>query len=218
MKSNRSGGLCTVAFAVLTIAALFTQAPPGGTYSAKDVAQFTSSSHRPLVFLAIYLSAAAALALMGLVAHLHARLAGPTRKLLVLGAGGTAAVSLPIGTAIAGAVPIALMVGGGKPIDPRITYMMVEAGAVLMLGLAMTMLGVMLFAAATAMPGWTKPATYVGAVAAILSFAWFPLFLVALWGIVVGVAVALTPDTAPPDHEIPAQARTADQASAVSAR
>jgi hypothetical protein len=207
MTSNRAGGLCAAAFAVLTIAAVFVEAPPGGTYSASDVAHFTAKSHRPLVFLALYLSAAAALALLGLVAHMHARATGATRKLLVLGTGGIAAVSIPIGVGIAGGVPIALMVGGGKAIDPRVTYMIVESGAVLLLGLAMTMLGVMLVAAARDMPGWTKAATYVGGVAGLLSFAWFPLFLVALWGIVVGIALAFTPDPAATNLQIPAQAR-----------
>ena len=212
MISNRSGGLCAAAFAVLTMAALFTQAPPGGTYSARDVSHFTSSGHRPLVFAAIYLSGAASLALLGLVAYLHARIVGPVRKLLVLGTGIIAAVSMPIGTGIAGGVPIALMVGGGKPIDPRLTYMMVEAGAVVLLGVAMTMVGVMLFAAAPAMPGWTKAAPYVAGVAGVLSFAWFPFFLVALWGVVVGASLAMKADDSADHAQAPAQNRAASAA------
>lgn len=207
MVRSRSAGISAIAFSLLFVAALMLVSPPGGQYSASDVRRFTASGHRPLVLVGVYAAIGASIALLSLVLQLRRSVAPGWRELLVLGGGGLSVVALPIGFAVSSAVPVGLMIGGGEAIDPRVTYMFSQAGMAVVFGVALTCIGLALVAVADALPGWLRAATYVGGVAGLLAFAWFPTALLLLWGLVAGVAlVRLAPER---DAAVPAQARSA---------
>jgi hypothetical protein len=211
MVRTRSAGISAIAFSVLTLAAFLLVAPPGGSYSARDVASFTSSGHRPVVVAGLYVGIAAAVALLGVVLHLRRVVAPGVREVLVLAGGGVAVVALPIGLAVSSAVPVGLMIGGGQAIDPRVTYMFSQAGMAVVFGVAFTGTGLALAAAAGSLSGWLRVATYVGAVGGLASLAFFPSLLLLLWGLVAGVALLrAAPGTEPADASgaVPAQTRT----------
>lgn len=191
MLKTRPAGISAVCFSVLTLAAIFLEAPPGGTYSTTSIADFVASGHRPLVLAGIPVSIAAALGLLGLVLQVYrATPAGP-RKLIVAGAGGLAGVAFPVGLAVTAAVPVGLMLGGhGTPTpDPVTTFMLSQAGTAVTIGVGATSLGVALLAGAEAFPGWLRIAAYVAGVAGLLSMAWFPFLLLLLWGLVAGISL-----------------------------
>ena len=205
MVRTRSAGISAIAFSLLTVAALVLVSPPGGNYSAGDVTSFTASGHRPLVVLGLYAALAASLALLGLVLHLRTTVSPGWRQVLVLGGGGLGVVALPIGFALSATVPIGLSAGGGAAIDPRTTYMFSQAGLAVVYGVALAGTGLALLGAAGAMRGWLRIATYVGGAGGVLSLAWFPSWLLLLWGLVAGAAMLRPGTEAPPASSVPRQ-------------
>lgn len=209
MNSRRTAGIGAVAFGVLTFAGLMLESPPGGTYSTKDIANFTKSSHRPLVLAGMYLMVLGAIGLMIALGHLRQGVRNDAAR-RVLGAttmmGG---LGLAFGAALAGAVPMALMVGGGRPIaDDHVTFMFSQLGDALLLGVAAATIGLSLLtlAACGATKGWLRVATYVGGVGGLLGILFLPFLLTLLWGVATGVALLSTGAGRAAVIEIPEQA------------
>jgi hypothetical protein len=97
---------------------------------------------------------------------------------------------LSAGIALTAAVPIAIGYGGnGVTIAPAVTFVLSESGWVIMTG-GCVLLGAgcsPFVASAVAIPAWMRWATAVAGLAAIAAAAWFPLSLVILWSVAVGI-------------------------------
>jgi hypothetical protein len=190
MKRGSLAGLGALAFGVLTILGLIVENAPGGSYSAKDVGDYVRSGHRPLVFLGAYLGALGIVGLVFLLARLRELIADESRARVFWGLGLAAAGALSAGIALTAAVPIAIGYGGnGVTIAPAVTFVLSESGWVIMTGGCVLLgSGLLTFvASAVAIPAWMRWATAVAGLAAIAAAAWFPLALVILWSIAIGI-------------------------------
>ena len=203
MKRGSLAGLGALAFGVLTILGLIVENAPGGTYKASDVADYVRSGHRPLVFLGAYLGALGVVGLVFLLARLRELIADELRARVFWGLGLAAAGALSAGIALTAAVPISMGYGGKDVIvAPATTFVFSESGWVIMTGGCILLgSGLLTFVtSAVAIPAWLRWATAIAGVAAIAAAAWFPLALVILWAVAVGVWLLVrggAPATAP---------------------
>lgn len=112
-----------------------------------------------------------------------------TRRSTFSAAGLIGAGSLIAGFAIVGTVPVALSQGGGGPIDPRLTYMFAEVGDSVVFGAAFVMLGAALVILGWrgALPMWVRVITVIAGMGGLAAPAFFPILLVLLWGLVIGI-------------------------------
>ena len=188
-------GVGAIAFGVLTFISELLASAPGGNYHASDVRDFVAKGHRPLVLVALYL---ALLGVIGLVCLLHelrrtvpAVSDSPLGRVF-WGLGLAAASCFAVGWAIQDTPSLArLFGGGGAGIPSAVAYTLSQAGAVVVFASAFVLLGaalVVLGATARAgIPAWLRWATVVAGIAALVSVAFLPHFLVLLWALVVGI-------------------------------
>jgi hypothetical protein len=195
MKRSSLAGIGALAFGVLMIAGLIVENAPGGSYSANDVADYVRSGHRPLVFVGLYLGALGIVGLVFLLARLRAAIADPAISSVFWGLGVAAAGAITAGYALTGAVPIAIAYGGnGVAIDAPVTFVISESGWVVMTaGCVLLGAALLTFArAAVAVPAWVRWSTAVAGVAAVAAAAWFPLALLILWALAIGIWLIAT--------------------------
>ena len=203
MKKSSLAGIGALAFGVLMIVGLILENAPGGSYSANDVADYVRSGHRPLVFVGLYLGVLGVVGLVFLLARLRAAIADSAVSSVYWGLGLAAAGAITAGYALTAAVPIAMAYGGnGVTIDAPVTFVISESGWVVMTaGCILLGSALLTFArAAVSVPAWVRWSTVVAGVAAIASAAWFPLALLILWAIAIGIwliAARPAPTTAP---------------------
>ena len=92
---------------------------------------------------------------------------------------------------IAAAIPIAYAEGGGHvSLTPSVVYTFAVVSSGMVYGPAMLFAGVAVVIAARQLrtaPRWWRVLGYIGSACAILSIAYFPYYLFAAWGVVVGV-------------------------------
>ena len=189
-------GIGAIAFGVLPIVAFMVANPPGGNYKASDIADFIAKGHRPAVFVSVYLVLLSAVGLLLLLARLRESIGEGSRATLFWGFSVGAVSSWLVGYAIAVSPSVALAFSGGKlhSLSAPVAYTFSEAGWAAMFGAGGLLLGCALvtFAAGTVtLPTWIRWTTLVAGIAALAALAWFPLFLVYIWAIVVGVAVVV---------------------------
>jgi len=189
--NSRIAGAGALAFGILPLAGAILGNPPGGNYSAKDVADFLAKSHRPAVFASVYIAILAGVGLLLLLAHLRETIAGE-RATLFWGFGIAAVSAWSIGAAIVVSPATALAFSGGKlaTLPSPVAYALSEAGWAVMYGGGGVLLGCALvtyLAARTGAPVWVRYATGVAALGSLAAIAWFPFFLVYLWAIVMGI-------------------------------
>jgi hypothetical protein len=190
MKRSSLAGVGALAFGVLLIVGLIVENAPGGSYSANDVADYVRSGHRPLVFVALYLGALGVVGLVFLLARLRAAIADQASASVFWGLGLAAAGAITAGYALTAAVPIAMGYGGkGVTLDAPVTYVFSESGWAIMTGGCILLGSALLTFARTAVsvPGWVRWSTVVAGLAAIASAAWFPLALLILWALAIGI-------------------------------
>jgi hypothetical protein len=204
-RTNVVGGIGGIAFAVLTFVAFLLAAPPGGTYKESDVADYVEKGHRGAVFVSFYLLLLGVLGLICLLAHLRQRLGADDRGLRTIfwGTGLAGAASFAIGWAVVVTVPLAMAFGGSDvSVEPTVTYTIAEAGWGILIGVGGILLGFCLIAlmlgSGTMLPAWLRSATLIGGVAGLASLAFFPFFLIFIWGLVVGVWLLAAGRVAPP--------------------
>ena len=189
---NRIGsGLGAIAFAALTIAAFAVLNGPGGNYSVSDVTDYVSSGHQLAVFVSLYLGLLSSLGLIVLFAGLREAIGDDRLRRVFWGSGLAAASAWAIGWCVVVAPPLALNFGSAaRPIDPKLTYVLVETGLVIMFGAACVLFGAALLTLVAgsrgAFPTWLRWATAIGGVAGLTSIAFFPSFLVPVWALVIG--------------------------------
>lgn len=190
MKRSSLAGLGALAFGVLMIVGLILENAPGGSYSANDVADYVRSGHRPLVFVGLYLGAFGVVGLVFLLTRLRAAIADSASSSAYWGLGLAAAGTITAGYALTAAVPIAMAYGGnGVTIDAPVTFVISESGWVVMTaGFILLGTALLTFArAAVSVPAWVRWSTVIAGVAAIASAAWFPLALLILWAVAIGI-------------------------------
>lgn len=194
--TNVIGGIGGIVFAILTVAALFIASPAGGNYSASDIATFVSSGHRAAIFVAAILAVIATVALICLLAYLREALRADDTVNSVIesifwGLGLAAATSFAVGWVANLAVPIAYAQGGSAvSVPPTVTYVISQVGDGMLFGAGGILLGAALITLALGaralLPSWLRWTTLVIGILALASEAFFPWFLLLLWGLVIG--------------------------------
>jgi hypothetical protein len=185
-------GAGAVAFGVLAFVAMMVANPPGGNYSAGDVADFLSKGHRPAVFLSVYLMLIAAAGLLIFLARLRDTIPSGGRSSLFWGFAVASVGAWVAGYALVIGPSAALAFSGGhlKTIAPDVAYVFSESGWAVMYGAGGLLLGcalATLVVAPAAVPSWVRWFTAIAAVCALAALAWFPFFVVYLWAVVLGV-------------------------------
>jgi hypothetical protein len=195
MKRSSLAGIGALGFGVLIIVGLILENAPGGSYSANDVADYVRSGHRPLVFVGLYLGALGVVGLVFLLTRLRAAIADSAISSAFWGLGLASAGAITAGYALTAAVPIAMAYGGnGVTIGAPVTFVISESGWVVMTaGCILLGAALLTFArAAVSVPGWVRWSTVVAGIAAIASAAWFPLALLILWALAIGIWLLVT--------------------------
>jgi hypothetical protein len=185
-------GVGGIVFAVLWFVAAFVANPPGGSYSASDVADFVKEDHRTAVFVAVALGLLSVLGLLLLLAGLRERVSGGDSLIATVywSASMLSVTGFAIGWVTVLTVPIARAFGGSSVvvIDPALTYTIAEIGWVIMFAVGGTFLGVALIASAIgsaqAYPAWLRWFTLIVGVLGLASLAWFPFFALLIWAVV----------------------------------
>lgn len=190
MSRSLLAGLGGIAFAVLVFGASMIDNGPGGNYSASDVASYLQRGHRPVVFIAAYMTLLGIVGLLFLLARLREAIADPARSsvfwaLSVAGVGTFAA-----GWALHMVVPVSMAYGGsGVTVSPVVTYVFAEGGYIV-LSAGAILVGLALFVLVlgrAALPGWVRGITVVGALGAVTAPAFFPFGLFFLWALAIGI-------------------------------
>lgn len=185
-------GVGALAFGVLTWVAFIVANPPGGSYKASDMADYIAKGHRASVFISVYLMLIAAVGLLLALARLRDAIADGPRRSFFWGLSVVAVASWMAGYAVVVTPSTALAFSSGdlKTLDPSLVYTLSEGGWAMMYGAGGLMLGVALITFAlkpVAVPAWVRWVTLVGGIASLFAIAWFPMFVVYLWAIVVGI-------------------------------
>jgi hypothetical protein len=185
-------GVGALAFGVITWVAFMIANPPGGNYKASDMASYIAKGHRPSVFISVYLMLLATVGLLLALARLRDAIEPGARRSFFWGLSIAAATSWMAGYALVVTPSTALAFSSGdlKTLDPSLVYTLAEGGWAMMYGAGGLMLGVALITFAlrpVAVPAWVRWVTLVGGVASFAAIAWFPMFLVYIWAIVIGL-------------------------------
>jgi hypothetical protein len=185
-------GVGGILFAVLWFLTVFVADPPGGGYSASDVASFVDKDHRTAIFVAVALGLLSVLGLLLLLAGLRERVSGGDSLTATVfwSASLLSVAGLAIGWVTVLTVPISRAFGGSTivVIDPALTYTITEIGWVIMFAVGGTFLGVALITSvigsAQAYPAWLRWFTLVVGVLGLASLAWIPFFALLIWAII----------------------------------
>lgn len=190
MRRVSAGGLGALAFLVLVIVATAVASPPGGTYKASDVATYLTRGHRPAVIASLYLMGLAAVALLFLLRRLRDALQGQ-RAAVFWGLSIAGAAAIVAGFALITAVPIAMGVGGkGVVIAPTVAFTIIETGWAVFAGAGFLLVGLALLTLTlgpSVLPAWVRWTTLVGGLGFAAGLAWFPLPIVGIWLVLIGV-------------------------------
>jgi hypothetical protein len=204
MKRVSGGGIGALAFLALVIAGMVVASPPGGTYKASDVAKYLERGHRPAVIVAFYLIAVAAVGLLFLLRRLRDALDG-SRATVFWGLSVAGGAAIVVGFGLVAAVPIAMGVGGkGVVIAPTVAFTIIETGWAVLAGAGFTLVGLALLTLTlgpSALPGWVRWTTLVGGLAFAAGMAWFPLPLVGIWLLVMGIWLVRTERSEAPETQ-----------------
>jgi hypothetical protein len=190
-KGSVLAGVGGLAFAILPMVGFSIANPPGGSYSASDIADYITKGHRTAVFGSLYLILLSAVGLALLLWQLRESVQG-SRRALFWGFGAGAVSAWVVGYALAAAVPVAMAFGGANHVTltgPTV-FTFAEAGWVLMYGAGGLLLGCALIvyaAGPVAEPAWVRWSTLVAGVVALAAVAWFPFFVVYAWALVLGL-------------------------------
>lgn len=194
MKKVSVAGLGALAFAILVFVASMIDSGPGGTYKTSDVTDYLKSGHRPIVFVALYMSLLGIVGLLFLLSRLRDAIGDESRARVfwALSVGGASA--FVAGWALHTAAPLAIGYGGNVSFAPQVTYLLAVAGYVvlsagaIMLGLAL----LILVLGRVELPAWVRWFTLVGVIGGVTSPAFFPFGLFFIWALVMGIWLIAT--------------------------
>ena len=200
MSRTTVAGVGGIAFSVLTVAGFAVSLAPGGNYKESNIADYLAKGHRPAVFVAFYLGLLGVLGLICLLAHLRDAVdvtPGRERTAAIFwGTGLAGAASFAVGWAVIGGQVVAHTEGGHSiAVPPPLTYLIGEIGVVMIFGSGAMLLGFALIALGLAappiLPEWLRWLTVIAGAASLAGLAFFPFFILILWGIVIGVWLLL---------------------------
>jgi hypothetical protein len=192
-RPNLIPGVGGIAFAILLSLAMLIADPPGGDYSESDITEYLDDGHRAAAIVSLYVAIVAVAGLVCLLARLRepiaARQEGWARIFWASGLG--AAFAFLVGWAIVITPPGSIALGGGEATDPKTTYLVTQAGFVVVLGVGGLLLGLALIVLALDsgrwLPAWLRWVTLGAGVLGLASIAWFPFFALLVWALVIGV-------------------------------
>ena len=205
--SRRLAGIALLVFTLGTFAALTMASTPAGNYSLSQIHGYLEPSARPTIFAGALIGILAALALLYYLSALRAELPSGRGRDVLWGSGIAAAATAATGWMLAASVPIAYAEGGGHvSLTPSVVYAFGVVSSVMVFGPAMLFAGVAVIIAARQLrtaPRWWRVLGYIGGACAILSIAYFPFYLFALYGLIVGIwgLVARSRAAAAPQRE-----------------
>jgi len=189
--SRRPAGIALLVFTLGTFAALLMTAAPAGNYSLSQIHGYLAPDGRATIFAGAVIGVLAALALLYYLSVLRVGMPPGRGRDLAWGSGIAAAATAAAGWMIAAAIPIAYAQGGGHvTLTPSVVYTFGVLSAGMIYGPAMLFAGVAVIVAARQLrmvPGWWRVLGYIGGACAILSSAYFPYYLFAAYGVVVGL-------------------------------
>jgi hypothetical protein len=192
-RSNLISGIGGIAFGILLFVAFVLAGPPGGEYSAEDVANYLDEDRRARAFIAMYLAIAAVAGLVALLSGLRDAIAAGREQWtrIFWGCGIGAAAAFAIGFAILVTPPLSLAIGGGEAAEPETTYLVTQAGWLVALGAGGLLLGaalvILMLESGGLLPAWVRWLTLVAGVLGLASLAYLPFWFLLLWAVVVGV-------------------------------
>lgn len=188
-------GIGALAFGILVFVAFMIANPPGGNYKVSDIQDFLAKGHRPAVFVSVYVMLIAVAGLLLLLARLRDLIDG-ARASLFWGFSVGAVAAWLVGYALAISPSPTLAFGGGdlSTLPPTLTYALSEAGWAVMYGGGGLLLGCALITFAVgpvSVVAWLRWFTLIAGVASLAAIAWFPMFIVYIWAIVLGLWLLL---------------------------
>jgi hypothetical protein len=191
-RSNLISGIGGIAFGILLFVAFVLAGPPGGEYSAEDVANYLDEDRRARAFIAMYLAIAAVAGLVALLSGLRDAIAAGREQWtrIFWGCGIGAAAAFAIGFAILVTPPLSLAIGGGEAAEPETTYLVTQAGWLVALGAGLLLgaaLVILMLESGGLLPAWVRWLTLVAGVLGLASLAYLPFWFLLLWAVVVGV-------------------------------
>jgi hypothetical protein len=202
--TRRPAGIALLVFTLGTFAALTMTQLPAGNYHLSQIHGYLAPGARATIFAGAVTGVLAALALLYYLSALRADMPPGRGRDLMWGSGIAAAATAAAGWMIAAAIPIAYAQGGGHvSLTPSVVYTFGGLAAGMVYGPAMLFTGVAVIIAARQLstaPRWWRVLSYIGGACAILSSAYFPYYLFAVYGLIVGAWGLLakgTPVTAP---------------------
>lgn len=192
-RDRAVAGIGGIAFTVLFAAGALLAETPGGTYDEKAIADYLAEGHQSSVALALILALLGVLGLLMLLVGLRDKLSKGSLSANVFAATGLVSVTaFAIGWAVWLEVPLSKWIGGSDVvINAKISYVILQVGAVIVFGVGGTFLGVtlivLMLGSLGRLPSWFRWFTLVVGVLALASMAWLPFFPLLLWGLVAGV-------------------------------
>ena len=191
-RERLTAGVGALAFAILPLVGFTVGNPPGGNYSASDIVKFVAKGHRPAVFASVYLVLLSGIGLLLLLARLRESIGEGKRATIFWGLSIGAVATWVAGYALAITPAAAFAFGGGKSLTLTngVIYTFSEAGLAIMFGAGAPLLGCALIVFAlgrTPVPTWVRWSTLIAGLAGVAALAWFPLFLVYLWALALGL-------------------------------
>ncbi len=202
--SRRRAGIALLVFTLGTFAALTIAPAPAGNYSLSQIHSYLAPSARATIIAGAVIGVLAALALLYYLSALRADMPPGRGRDLLWGCGIAASATAAVGWMTDATIPIAYAQGGGHvSLTPSVVYTFGVLSAGMVYGPAMLFAGVAVIIAARQLstaPRWWRVLGYIGGACAILSSAYFPYYLFAAYGLVVGAWALLAkggPVTAP---------------------
>lgn len=167
---------------------------PGGNYDPSTATNYVATGHLPIVLVATQLAVLAVVGLICVFAYLRETIAttagSPFAARVLWGCGITGAALYGAGWGIFVAQPIAHAEGSAISITPSVTYLISEVGVETVFGPATMFTGlaliVLMLASRGLLPGWLRWTSLVVGILVQAGVAYFPFFLLLLWGIVFG--------------------------------
>jgi hypothetical protein len=195
--SRTLAGLGSIAFGVLMFVAILVASPPGGTYSAKDAADYIAKGHRAAVIISLYLLMLALLGLVLALAYLRQFVSDRNLGSVFWGTGIAAAASFAVAWCVIISVPLAIAFGGSAvTIAPEGVYTFSEVGWAILIGAGAFLLGIslvtLMLGSRGTLPAWVRWTTLVAGLGGIAGLAYFPFFLILIWGLVAGIWLLAT--------------------------
>ena len=188
--SRRHAGVALLVFTLGTFAALTMAAAPAGNYDLSQIHGYLAPGARVTIFAGAVIGVLAAVALLYYLSALRTGMPPGRGRDLLWGTGIAAAATAAVGWLIGAAIPIAYAQGGGHvSLTPSVVYTFGVVSSGMIYGPAMLFTGIAVLIAARQLktaPRWWQVLGYIGGTCATLSIAYFPYYLFAAYGLVVG--------------------------------